>query len=325
VRLSVVIPTRDRVARLTRTLGALDRQTNDVAGGVEIVVVDDGSTDETREFLSQREGEGRLQAIVAGPGGPARARNAGARAARGDVLLFLGDDIVPEAGFLAAHDAAQREAGAEGRAVLGHTGWDASRQRVTPMLRHLGQKGLQFGYSLIRDPENVPPWFFYASNVSLPRELFLGFGGFDETFGGAAWEDVEFAFRAARAPRPLRLVYRPSARALHDHPTTVASFRARQRASGRGAAILAKRRPDLEAALGVAEARSLGATRPAYLRGAEFLIGLVDPLGVPLPGRIYDKLFRWDYLAGLREALEEVPNTPRPAPPSEAEGLHLSA
>jgi glycosyltransferase involved in cell wall biosynthesis len=324
VRLSIVIPTYDRVERLVRTLDAAERQTRDVAGGAEIVVVDDGSTDGTRELLSQREDEGRLRAIFAGHGGPARARNAGARAAKGDVLLFLGDDIVPEPGFLAAHDGAHCEGGAERRAVLGHTEWDASRLRVTPMLRHLGRKGLQFGYGLIRDPENVPPWFFYASNVSLPRELFLGLGGFDESFGGAAWEDVEFAFRAAQAPRPLRLVYRPSARARHDHPTTVASFRARQRASGRGAAILARRRPDLEAALGVAEARSLGATRPAYLRGAEFLVRSIDPLGVPLPGRLYDKLFRWDYLAGLREALEKVSDLPCPALPSEADGLHSS-
>ncbi len=324
MRLSVVIPTHDRKERLARTLEELERQEPEVAGGVEILVVDDGSTDGTRELLTGREREGRLRAIIAGRGGPARARNAGSREAKGDVLLFLGDDILPEAGFLTAHDGAHREAGAEGRAVLGHTEWDASRMRVTPMLRHLERRGLQFGYGLIRDPENVPAWFFYASNVSLPREAFLDLGGFDEGFGGAAWEDVEFAFRAAGAPRPLRLVYRPSARARHDHPTTVGSFRARQRASGRAAAILARKRPDLAFALGVAEARTLGATRPAYLRGAEILVRSVDPLGVPLPGRIYDKLFRWEYLAGLREALGEAPELPDTTLPSEAGRLHSS-
>ncbi len=302
---------------------ALEPQTQEVAGGAEILVADDGSTDGTRDLLAGLEREGRLRALFRARGGPARARNAGAREAKGDLLLFLGDDIVPRPGFLAAHDAAQREGGGEGRAVLGRTDWDSSRLRVTPMLRHLERRGLQFGYALIRDPENVPAWFFYSSNVSLPREAFLALGGFDESFGGAAWEDVEFGFRAMSASQPLRMVYRPAARALHDHPTTLDSFRARQRGSGRGALILARKRPELASSLGVSEACSFGESRPAYLRGVELLIRIADPLGVPLPGRLYDKLFRWDYLDGLRQALGEESSHPYETLASEAARLHL--
>jgi len=304
LRLSVVVPTYDRKERLARTLDALERQAPEVEGGAEVVVVDDGSTDGTRELLAARAREGRLLAHFVAHGGPARARNAGARAAQGEILLFLGDDIVPEPGFLAAHDRAHQEAGDGRLAVLGRTEWDASRMRVTPMLRHLDRSGLQFGYGLIRDPENVPAWFFYASNVSLPRDAFFEAGGFDESFGGAAWEDVEFAFRAFSAPRPLRLVYRPEARARHDHPTTVGGFRDRQRASGRAAAVLLKKRPELAVSLGVDETRRFGAVRPVSVRLIEALVAIADPLGVPVPGRLYDKLFRWDYLAGLREAIE---------------------
>jgi len=307
VRLSVVIPTYDRKEFLTRTLDALEGEAPGIDGGVEVVVVDDGSTDGTCDLLAAREREGRLVALRAAHGGPARARNAGARAAKGEILLFLGDDVVPEPGFLAAHDRAHREAADGPRAALGHTEWDASRMRVTPMLRHLDRGGLQFGFDLIRDPENVPAWFFYASNVSLPRDVFLEACGFDESFGGAAWEDVEFAFRASAAPRPLRLVYRPAARARHDHPTTLESFRGRQQASGRAAALLARKRPDLAASLGVDEARSIRKDRPVSLRVIETLVAFADPLGVPLPGRLYDKLFRWDYLAGLGEALGTAP------------------
>ncbi len=321
MRISVVIPTRDRVERLGRTLAALERQCHDVAGGVEILVVDDGSTDGTPDLLSGRQSEGRLRAFFPGHGGPARARNRGAGQAKGEVLVFLGDDIVPEPGFLAAHDDAQREAGEGWRAVLGHTEWDATRLRVTPMLRHLERYGLQFGYALIRDPESVPAWFFYSSNISLPREAFLAFGGFDEGFD-FAWEDAEFAFRAMSAPQPLRMVYRPAARARHDHPTTLDSFRARQRSSGRGAFILARKRAELASSLGVPEARSLGASRPAYLGGIELLVRVADPLGIPLPGRLYDKLFRWDYLDGLGQALREESSVLRETAASEAAGLH---
>jgi glycosyltransferase involved in cell wall biosynthesis len=323
VRLSAVIPTRNRVDRLARTLEGLERQAMDVSGGVEILVVDDGSTDGTREFLGGLGRGGRIRSLFPGAGGPARARNAGAREARGELLLFLGDDIVPSPGFLAAHEAEHRKGGGEWLAVLGLTEWDSSRLRVTPMLRHLERNGLQFGYALIRDPERVPAWFFYASNVSIPREAFLGCGGFDESFGGAAWEDVEFAFRAMSAPRQVRMVYRPAARARHDHPTTVDGFRARQRNSGRGAGILARKRPELAPLLGVAEARSLRATRPTYLKGVELLVRSADPLGIPLPGQLYDKLFRWDYLHGLREALEGPPGPPPATLSPEAGGLHL--
>lgn len=322
MRLSVVIPTFDRKERLGRTLAVLEAQRGDVEGGVEILVVDDGSTDGSRVLLAGLEKEGRLRALSLGHGGPARARNAGAREAAGEILVFLGDDIVPEPRFLAAHDGAHRETPGEPRAVLGRTGWDSSRMRVTPMLRHFEEKGLQFGYGLIRDPENVPAWFFYASNVSLPRDAFLRLGGFDEAFSGAAWEDVEFALRAAAARPPLRLVYRPRARARHDHPTTVESFRARQKASGMAAARLLARHPDLASPLGVSGARSLEATRPALLSAAETLVKAMDPLGVPLPGRVYDKLFRWDYLDGFREALTNPPAETVLHSPSRADGLH---
>lgn len=322
LRLSVVIPTLDRKERLGRTLAALEAQRGAIEGGVEILVVDDGSSDGTRTLLAGLEKEGRLRPLSPGHGGPARARNAGAREAAGEILVFLGDDIVPEPGFLAAHDGAHRETPREPRAVLGRTDWDSSRMRVTPMLRHLGRNGLQFGYGLIRDPEDVPAWFFYASNVSLPRDSFLRLGGFDETFGAAAWEDVEFALRAAAARPPLRLVYRPEARARHDHPTTVGSFRVRQKASGIAAARLLSRHPDLASSLGVSEARSLEATRPGLLSAAERVVKVLDPLGVPLPGRVYDKLFRWDYLDGLREALSDPPAETASQFRARADGLH---
>ncbi len=324
MRLSVVIPTFNRRERLIRTLAALETQVGDVPGGVEVVVVDDGSSDGTRELLAGKSGNGPLKALFPAHGGPAHARNEGARAATGEILVFLGDDVVPRPGFLAAHERAHRDAAAPPRAVLGRTEWDPGRMRVTPLLAHLDRRGLQFGYDLIRDREDVPAWFFYASNVSIPRRLFLSIGGFDESFGGAAWEDVEFAFRGRDGTEPLRIVYRPEAHALHDHPTTLSSFRARQRLSGRAAALLAAKRPDAASSLGVEEARTFPRHRPLLLTAIEILVRALDPLGVPMPGRLYDKLFRWDYLSGLAEALKGPAEEASKSSPSEAAGLHHS-
>jgi len=290
--LSVVIPTFNRRTTLARVLDALLEQRPEAGAAVEIVVVDDGSTDGTGDVLAAR---AAVVSLSQPNGGPARARNRGAAAATGERLLFLGDDTVPERGFLAVHAGETRP----GIAVLGYTGWDAERMRVTPLLRHLNENGLQFGYAIIPDAENVPFNFFYTSNVSLDRRLFLDLGGFDESFPFAAFEDVELAYRAMTAGR-LRMVYRKAARTRHDHPTTLASFRGRQRRAGQAGAVFAAKHPELEAWIGLPEARRIGDRRPLSVSLLAAVTETLDPLGVPLPGSAYDKVLRWDYLQGLR-------------------------
>lgn len=302
-RLSVVVPTFERPQALERTLSALETQRASLPFGVELVVVDDGSRDGTGELLAGWASRTRGAKVFSQPNsGPARARNRGAREASGELLLFLGDDTVPQAGFLAAHERAHRLGGPGPLAVLGYTTWDRERMRVTPFLRHLNENGLQFGYAIIPDPDDVPFNFFYTSNVSLPRGTFLALGGFDEEFPHAAWEDVELAYRAAQTEPPLRIVYRPAARTLHDHPTDLPSFRRRQRKCGVAAATFARKHPELSGWLGLAEAGVGSDARPVPLRLAEHAIQLLDPLGIPLPPRLYDRVLRWDYVAGIREA-----------------------
>ncbi|HEV8267513.1 MAG TPA: glycosyltransferase [Thermoanaerobaculia bacterium] len=308
MRLSVVIPTVGRVADLTRVLEAIEEQAGGVPGGVEVVVVDDGSTDGTKGLLEERAARGALVFASQDRRGPASARNRGAGLASGEILVFLGDDTVPEPGFLAAHDRAHREGDGGPLAVLGYTGWDEKRMSVTPFLVFLNEKGPQFGYGLIQNADDVPYAFFYTSNVSLPKAVFASLGGFDETFPGAAWEDVELAYRGSKATPALRLVYRPEARTRHHHPTTLESFRRRQRAVGKAGVVLARKHPELAEWVGALAARRAPARRPLASRLAGAAVALFDPLGIPLPERLYDTAIRWDYLAALREALS--PFTP---------------
>jgi len=313
VRLSVVIPTRDRREKLERVLQALRPQLDEVPGGAEVLVVDDGSSDGTGAWLATA---GGVRAFRLEGTGPARARNLGAREAAGELLLFLGDDTVPEPRLLALHDAAHREPHHGPRAVLGLTDWDRQRMRVTPLLAHLNAKGAQFGFALIRDAEDVPFNFFYTSNVSLPRDTFLGLGGFDEAFPSAAWEDVELAYRATRTVPPLRIVYRPQARVRHDHPTTLAAARARQAHVGRAAHTLLRKWPELADWVGAGRARGLPRHRPVAVSLLERLIAACDGRGLRLPAAVYDRVLRWDYLDGLRSALEDEPR---------ASGLHFES
>ena len=108
---SVVIPTHNRLEVLAEVLQALEFQY--AAPAFEVVVVDDGSTDCTGDWLRSRTFQMPLRAIVQENHGPAAARNTGIAAASGRWLAFLGDDTVPSPGWLAAHRTAHRQRGGE--------------------------------------------------------------------------------------------------------------------------------------------------------------------------------------------------------------------
>ncbi|MFH1104757.1 MAG: glycosyltransferase family 2 protein [Actinomycetota bacterium] len=87
---SVVIPTYNRGVRLLRAVGSALGQTH---AAIEVVVVDDGSTDGTGALLAERfGGDDRVRCLIRPNGGPAAARNTGLAAARGDFVAFLDSD-----------------------------------------------------------------------------------------------------------------------------------------------------------------------------------------------------------------------------------------
>ena len=295
---TVVIPTYERPQTLFRVLDALGAQTG--APDFEVVVIDDGSRDETPRRLAAYAPPYPFRHRSQKNGGPAAARNHGVREAAARLVLFLGDDTVPEPGLLAAHARAHSEHPADAVAVLGYTTWPSER-RVSPFLHHINEYGLQFGYGLIEDPERVPFNFFYTSNISLPRALLLDVGLFDTTFPNAAWEDIELAYRLTR--RGMRIVYRPEAVARHHHDISFASFRRRQESSGESAAVFFGKHPELEGFLGVREAREAPPRESATARLLAFWAGLAESWELPGGRRAVDRVLRQDYLRGLRRGL----------------------
>ncbi|MEA2463515.1 MAG: hypothetical protein QOJ98_1262, partial [Acidobacteriota bacterium] len=101
---SVVIPTWNRLEMLLRVLDALEAQLDPPP--FEVIVINDGSTDETERVVSQRKGITFRTQANAGPG---RARNHGVSLATGRFVIFIGDDTVPEPRFLAEHARIHRE------------------------------------------------------------------------------------------------------------------------------------------------------------------------------------------------------------------------
>ncbi len=252
MRASVVIPTYNRVGELRRVLGGLAGQARSPDIELEVIVVDDGSEDETGPWLAEVGVEQGWIVTRQTNAGPATARNRGVRKATGEIVLFLGDDTIPQAGWLMAHLEEHRLFGGTGPlAVLGHTSFPPDAE--SPFMRFINEYGAQFGYSIIEDPRSVPFNFFYTSNVSLPRDELIRHGGFREDFPAAAWEDIEFSYRAQKAG--LSLCYQPRARSIHEHCVRPRTFCRRQRTSGLSAAIFQSLHPELTSLLGVAKAR----------------------------------------------------------------------
>lgn len=228
-----------------RAVNGLLEQSAD-ADDYEIIVVDDGSSDATPKVVKSIDApEARLRYYRQENKGPAAARNLGTAHARGDIILFTGDDCLPEERLLEEHLKAHAQAGDTG--VLGLVTWHPEID-ITPFMAYL-ETGPQFGFNQITDPEDVPSWHFYTSNCSVRKGRLEEAGGFDEEFRDAAFEDIELAYRMKQ--RGLRIIYRPAARTYHHHPTTFEQHLARQRVAGKSAALLYRKHPELVVEAGI--------------------------------------------------------------------------
>lgn len=296
---SVIVPTHNRLQLLSEVLRALDAQ--EEAPPFEVVVVDDGSRDETRAWLASHGGP-RVRVVAQPHRGAAAARNAGIRAARGRLVAFLGDDTVPEPRWLASHQARHQAARHDPLfAVIGRVNWH-QRIKVTPFLRYLNEQGKQFGFALIDDPCDLPFYFFYTSNASLHRDT-AGREPFDERFPYAAWEDTEFAYRLKR--RGLRIDYEADARVAHDHPTSIGRFMKRQERVGYSAVIFHARHPELGPFLGLSPQGPPPNTRALRERLIELRVRALDRLGISSPSH-WDEILRLSYLGGLHRGWREL-------------------
>lgn len=291
---SVVIPTYNRLDMLLRVLDSLEKQVD--APPFEVIVINDGSKDDTERVISQRPG---ITFRTQPNSGPGRARNHGVSLAQGKFVVFIGDDTVPEPRFLAEHARVHREANDDPLvACLGYTGWPQG-ERVTAFMDYINDYGLQFGYKLIQHGQVVPFNFFYTSNISIERQLLLAHP-FDTTFPAAAWEDIELAYRLDA--KGLKIIYNERAITRHYHPMTVDSFARRQYTVGKSGAIFFKKHPELGGFLGVHEAQQPASpdTVVAKLRRKAILGERFRLLARP---KVFERLMREHYIRGLRDGL----------------------
>lgn len=301
---SIVIPTYNRLPMLLRVLEALDRQVD--ASELEVVVVNDGSKDDTAEALRRIESEVRFRyrfiQRTQENAGPGRARNYGVTLASGRTIIFIGDDTVPESRFVSEHHRIHQSHGQDPWvACLGYTGWPAG-ERVTAFMDYINDYGLQFGYELIDHDTVVPFNFFYTSNISISREVLLAHP-FDTSFPAAAWEDIELAYRLDQLG--LKIHYNEMAVTRHHHPMTVATFARRQFTVGRSGAIFLQKHPELRHFLGVEELRENGAGSDREIRWLTLVSKAGERFRPLARAGAFERLMRLHYLRGLSAGIAE--------------------
>lgn len=237
-KLSVVIPTYNRLDILFECLRAIEDQAQPPED-FEVLLVDDGSTDGTGAKVAE------FEEILSCPlrffqqknSGPATARNVGIKNARGEIVLFLGDDIILSPGVLQAHIDCHAKHQDEDFGVLGHVTWSPEIE-ITPFMKWLESGGPQFHFWAIEDPIGLDPQrFFYTANVSVKRAFLVDNDlYFDEEFPHAACEDIEFGKRLRQSG--LRLEYLPDAVGHHHHYTSLDSSCRRMITVGRSSLLL---------------------------------------------------------------------------------------
>jgi len=208
IAVSVIIPTYARAKQLRRCVESVLASRLD-RGAFEVIVVDDGSP----ESMAWVESEYGVRCLRLANGGPARARNSGAKVAEGGLLAFVDDDCVVDSEWLGALLEANRanpEAALGGVVVNGlkaNLYAEASQELTNAIYAYMRKWP--------RGPERSLAPFFTSNNLAVPKQQFAELGGFDERFPLAAAEDRDYCRRIMEWG--WKLVTVDEAVVVHEH------------------------------------------------------------------------------------------------------------
>lgn len=205
---SIIIPTYNRLPILEKSLKSLENQVleSHPIKNYEIIVVDDGSTDETLTWIDNHcQDLPHVRTLSQNKAGPAAARNLGIKEAKGDWIIFIDSDLVVTSNFLQSH----------GNALI-------------KGIKELGNDRL-FTYGAVINTNNFDnptsePYkitdfssaYFATGNVAIARKWLEKAGLFDPSFRQYGWEDLELGVRLKKLG--LKLIKCPKAVGYHWHP-----------------------------------------------------------------------------------------------------------
>ncbi len=202
---SIVIPTYNRLPILQKCLQALEHQQHHPAiTGYEVILVDDGSTDKTIEWLENNQAKiPHVHWFCQVHQGPAAARNLGIEKAKGDTIIFIDSDLVVTETFIQSHadtlNTAQKHS-----------------DKVFTYGRVINTCNFE---NPTAEPYKITDFsaaYFATGNVAIARHWLIEAGLFDTQFQLYGWEDLELGVRLKKLG--LKLIKCPDAVGYHWHP-----------------------------------------------------------------------------------------------------------
>jgi len=208
IRYSVVIPAYNAGRSLPDTLAALKQQTIS-HDEYEVIVIDDGSTDDTADAVRRFS----VNCIGQPNRGPAAARNHGARIAKGDIILFTDADCSPDRDWLR-----QMALPFQNEKTIGVKG--AYRTNQKALAARFAQAEFEDRYDLLVKADAIDMVDTYSA--AFRKDIFIKIGLFDESFPVANNEDTELSYRMCTAG--YRLEFNPKAIVYHLHPDSFMKY-----------------------------------------------------------------------------------------------------
>jgi glycosyltransferase involved in cell wall biosynthesis len=207
IRYSIIIPAYNSASTISKTLQGLFLQNG--IEETEIIVVDDGSTDETAELVK----DFPVRYIWKANGGPASARNLGIKKAQAEIILFLDSDCIPQYGWLKA----MIEPFCDPQ-ISGVKGVYITRQKS--LVARFVQCEFEERYRMLKKQNYID--FVDSYSAGFKKEALLKVGGFDEYFPKADNEDVDLSYKLAKSN--YRMVFQPQAVVEHIHPANLKKY-----------------------------------------------------------------------------------------------------
>ena len=214
-RLSVIIPTRNRVDSLRSLLHSIDHSDHVSGRQIEVIVINNGSTDQTREQLAYEVSlprRHRLIVLEENFPGKSKAINRGLEAAQGDILMIVDDDVSLHPNCLAKHMEAYEQgafSAIQGKVLPGK---DPEGRSADPRrMREYNIPLIDYGSEIVEIRGLT------GTNMSFQRKVIETVGRFDVRLGPGASgfsEDTEFSIRVRK--KGFKVGYTPHAIVYHE-------------------------------------------------------------------------------------------------------------
>ncbi len=260
---TIIVPAFNAEKTIAACLQALcDQQISPEDASYDIVLVNDASTDNTVAIASRFEAVRIIDLPV--NQGRSAARNAGAAAAQGDILVFTDADCEPTAYWLRL----LLEPFSADANIVGVKGAYYSRQ--PQIVARFTQRELEEKYRELSRHETIS--FIDTYSAAYRRDIFMANGGFDQTMTYSLLEDQDLSFRLAAQGH--KMVFVPMARVYHKHLTSPWRYYRRKWQIGKWKTVILRRFP---------ERRVQDSRTPLSLKlqfGLAILLTLTSPLAL---------------------------------------------